>query len=347
MFEFECPPFQPHAWMRGPHLQTILPTFWSRATKLDSATQRRHLELGDGDTLVLHDDCPPRWRQGERAALLVHGLGGSHASPYMQRLAAKLTRVGIRAFRLDMRGHGLGYSLAQQPGHAGRSEDTRAAVLEIAKQCPGSPVTVVGVSMGGNIVLKMLGESGEVAVGQVDSAVAVAPPIALAECCRGMMRRESRIYSRAFTKALIRQVKARRRFIPRLNDIPLAPVPKSLWEFDDRFTAPLAGFRNADEYYERSSSAPLLARIAVPTLVLSAADDPIVPVSIFHQARYSPTTKLLLTEHGGHVGYIAAQSGEDADRYWMDWRIVQFILAQEAARRSPDSRDKPCETVVR
>ncbi|MCA9224575.1 MAG: alpha/beta fold hydrolase, partial [Planctomycetales bacterium] len=303
MFEFECPPFQPHAWMRGPHMQTILPSFWSRAANSNSATQRHQLLLSDGDTLVLHDDCPANWRQGQRAALLGHGLGGSHASPYMQRLAAKLTRVGIRAFRLDLRGHGLGYSLAQQPGHAGRSEDARAAVLEIAKRCPDSPVTVVGVSMGGNIVLKMLGESGEVAVGQVDSAVAVAPPIALADCCRSMMQRESRIYSRAFTKALVRQVKARRRFIPRLNDIPLTPFPSSLWEFDDRFTAPLAGFRNADEYYERSSSSPLLARITVPTLVLAAADDPIVPVSIFDQTRYSPTTKLMITEHGGHVGY--------------------------------------------
>ncbi|OYV87501.1 MAG: hypothetical protein B7Z73_10010 [Planctomycetia bacterium 21-64-5] len=135
--------------------------------------------LHDGDQIVLHDDCPEGWQPGDRVALLIHGLAGCHQSIYMLRIAARLEELGVRAFRMDLRGCGAGVGLARLPYHAGRSEDAAAALETIARLCPASPVALVGFSMGGNIALKLLGELGEERCGHLDRAVAVCPPFDL------------------------------------------------------------------------------------------------------------------------------------------------------------------------
>lgn len=327
----DVPPFLPHVMLPSGHLQTIAGAYIKGHARRYRAAQHQ-VDLGDGDRIVLHDDCPDHWQQQSRVALLLHGVSGCHGSPYMVRIAGKLNDMGMRTFRMDMRGCGAGAKLAQHPGHAGRSDDARAAALTIRKLCPEAPLTFIGFSMGGNITLKLAGEIGSRPPGNLDSIIAVAPPIDLVVCGRNIDAGWNRIYSRNFSRRLIRFIHARREHMPRLAELSLRPVPTSIVDFDNRFTAPLSGFRDVTDYYTQSSAMPRMNNITLPTLILAAKDDPVIPVEIFHRADLSPSTKLLLTEQGGHVAHIARSKGTDPDRWWMDWRIVDWLCQLDAAK---------------
>lgn len=318
--------FRPHPLVRGGHLQTIVGAYLPHPARLQG-TVNHQIPLPDGDRLILHDDAPPSWTQGNRVVLLVHGLGGCHESPYCLRLAQKLHQHGIRSFRLDLRGCGAGYALARHPGHAGRSEDARAAIEMIASLCPGSPVSAIGYSMGGNIVLKLAGECGAQPPGGLDRVAAVCPPIDLSYCSQNMTRGLNWIYDQTFIRSLTQLVERRRRELPELAaDLgPLVPPPRRLFEFDDRFTAPRSGYSGAAEYYARCSSAPLLHCIDLPTLIITAADDPLIPVEMFERAERSTAVALHIAESGGHLGFVARR-GVDPDRRWLDWRLLEWVL---------------------
>jgi len=322
----EIPPFIPHPMISSGHLQTIAGAYIKGHARPYRATQHQ-VDLGDGDRIVLHDDLPTDRQQQDRVALLLHGVSGCHGSPYMVRIAGKLNDIGIRTFRMDMRGCGAGAKLAQHPGHAGRSEDARAAVLKVHELCPNMPLTIMGFSMGGNVTLKLAGEIAAQPLGNLDSVVAVAPPIDLVVCGQNIDEGWNRIYSRNFSRRLVRFIHERREQMPRLAKLSLRPRPTSIVDFDNRFTAPLSGFRDVTDYYTQSSALPRLNNIALPALILSAKDDPVIPVEMFHRANLSSTTKLLLTERGGHVAHIARSKGTDPDRWWMDWRVVDWIAA--------------------
>lgn len=317
------PPFIPHPLITTGHLQTVCSPYLPGQSRPYQAKQHV-VELPDSDRVVLHDDCPADWNPGDRVALLLHGVTGCHGSPYLVRLAAKLNDVGVRTFRMDMRGCGAAMKLAQQPGHAGRSEDARACLERIDEVCPQSPCTIVGFSLGGNIALKLLGESGAQPPANLDSGVAVAPPIDLVCCGENIDRGLNTVYSRKFARVLTRFVKDRRNFMPAVRDINLAPAPRSIVDFDDRVTAPLSGFRDVWDYYRQCSSAPLLQNVNVPTLIVASKDDPVVPATMFKRAVLSNSVNLVLTERGGHVGYYGVRN-DDPDRWWVDWRIVDWI----------------------
>ncbi len=318
----DFPAFRPHAFLRSGHAQTIAAALLPQPRlRFDSCTYE--VELEDKDRLVLHDDRPAEWQVGDRVCLLVHGLGGSHQSPYMQRIAAKLTSRGVRVFRMDQRGCGAGRDLAQHPGHAGRSEDVLAVLRETIKQCPGSSVSVIGFSLGGNMTLKMLGE-GNPLVNVVDKALVIAPPMDLLVCAQQMQRWTNRPYNRSFLKQLFRQLRQRSLTAEHLQPYLALRGIKTIYDFDDRITAPLSGFRDAVDYYTQASSAPLLQQIDVPTSIVAAADDPLIPVSTYRTAKLSSSMQILITERGGHVGYLSAK-GLDPDRRWIDWRVLDWM----------------------
>ena len=321
--------FRPHRLFRGGHAQTIFAAY-ARTLGYPYSALQQIVELEDGDRVVLHDDTPDDWKSGDRVALLVHGLTGCHGSSYLVRTAGKLNRRGIRTFRLDLRGNGASQSISFRPGHAGRSGDVLAAVNAIVRACPTSPLCVVGFSLGGNLVLKMLGENPEAIPAQLDMAMAVAPPIDLHQCASALEQGTRRLYSRAFTRRLLRLVKARPDLIDEIPDAFRRP-PKGLLEFDDRVTAPLSGFRDAADYYQQSSSAPLLRRIQVPTIVVTAADDPLIAVEMFRPDFFTATTQLVVVPGGGHVGFYA-RKGADLDRWWLDWRVVEWVTGRLATR---------------
>ncbi|MGY8768952.1 MAG: YheT family hydrolase [Pirellulales bacterium] len=315
--------FRPHPLMKNPHVQTLLGAFWQGRWS-DYQADQHQVQLPDGDALVLHDDCPETWTRGDRVAILVHGLGGCHQSNYMVRISEKLKQIGVRCFRLDLRGCGAGKQLASQPFHAGCSDDAAAAVQYLADHCPDSPCTIVGFSMGGNIILKLAGESGAETPGNLDSAFAVAPPVDLALCCDNMSQGLNRLYDKNFVRSLIRHVKAREITHPDPDGVFFEKRPAKIREFDSCFTAPLAGFDSVEDYYTRASAGPLLKDIRIPTHILTAADDPIVPIEIFSQFDLSDSISMQTAQHGGHLGFMAS-SKVVADRRWMDLQVIQWI----------------------
>lgn len=319
------PMFRPHPLLRGGHAQTLAGAYLPGQRFVYRA--RRHVvTLPDGDRIVLHDDCPPGWQTGDRVALLIHGLSGCHLSPYMPRIAGKLESQGVRAFRMDLRGCGAGVGLARQPYHSGRSEDAAAALEKIAELCPDSPAVLIGFSMGGNIALKLLGELGHARCGHLVGAVAICPPFDLLPAVEQLHRPHNRLYERYFVRRLVMQAQEHQRATPDFPVVDLCRPPSSLFEFDDRFTAPVCGFGRAVNYYRLASAARVAGGIRLPVLVIAAQDDPLVPAAPLERLRDCPSVELQITRHGGHLGYVGWREG---DRRWLDWRIVDWVTADD------------------
>jgi predicted alpha/beta-fold hydrolase len=318
--------FRPHPFFPTGHLQTLAGVYLPRTMRKETAQQQR-VALADGDQIVLHDDCPPAWRPGGRTALLIHGLAGCHSSLYMQRIAAKLNERGVRTFRMDLRGCGAGVGLARLPYHSGRSEDAAAALRRIAEICPGSPATLIGFSLGGSITLKLLGESRSELPTNLSQAVVVCPPVDLLECVQALGRGVNRFYDRHFTRLLLAQVAEQARLVPGAPALDRQKLPRGVFEFDDVFTAPVCGFGTAAHYYRLCSSNQFVPEIRVPTLIVAAADDPLVPAAMFGRLRVPPAVTMHVSRCGGHLGFIGRRNG-DPDRRWMDWRVVDWTLQQ-------------------
>ncbi|HEX5444879.1 MAG TPA: alpha/beta fold hydrolase [Pirellulales bacterium] len=324
--------FRPHPLLRGGHVQTLAGAYLP-GPRFAYAARQHAVSLPDGDQIVLHDDLPQGWQPGGRAALLIHGLGGCHLSPYMQRIAAKLQRRGVRSFRMDLRGCGAGITLARLPYHSGRSEDAAAALETMAVLCPGSPVALVGFSLGGNIALKLLGELTDQPCGHLDRAVAVCPPADLTAAIGHISRPRNRLYERHFLRRLIGQVRRRRKLLPDLPGTDWPQTPRRLWEFDDVYTAPVSGFGRADEYYRRASSLRVRQGIRRPALVIASRDDPLVPVNSLEPLADCPAVQLEIVASGGHLGFVGRRQG--ADRRWLDWRIVEWVADEGVSGPAP------------
>lgn len=325
------PHFVPHPLIRGGHLQTILSL---RAPQRQPLRPRLHwVPLADGDALALHDDEPEGWLPGAPSVMLVHGLCGNRNSPYMLRLAHRFTALGVRVFRLEMRGCGAGHDRCDGITHAGRSDDCLAALGQIAEMTGAGPMAAMGVSLGGNQLLLAAGRLGAgldarpLWAERWTRLVAVSPPIDLVRCSANMQRRLLRGYNRYFIRHLMQRLPASIRRSPELMAHCQRPWPKTLRELDDRITAPLNGFAGADDYYARCSSAGLIEAIEIPSLILAAADDPIVPANCFtaiaSQIADHPAVRLLLAPGGGHAGFFA----RGPERFWMDHVIETWCRA--------------------
>jgi hypothetical protein len=320
------PSFSPHPLLANGHLQTFAGLCGQLGP--EQAT-RRIITLTDGDQVVIHDDQPLNWKPGQRVALLVHGLCGSHRSSYLVRIAAKLRHFGIRTCRLDMRGCGAGRALAYHPYHSGRSDDIRQALIEIKNWFPHSPQTLIAFSLGANAALKMLGEHHTPLPTLLDQAIAVSPPVDLAASVRYLRHYPSQIYDQFFTRSLLAHVYASPTLSERANTIFAARHPVRLIEFDDAFTAPLSGFQHAAHYYQRCSAAQFLPDIKIPTTIIMAKDDPVVPWEPLTKCALSSATELILLDAGGHLGFI-----EKNKKRWMDEFIVQRVWSHEDKNRS-------------
>ena len=330
--------FEPCIALGGGHRQTLAGAYWPGSQQPYGAQVRR-VALEQGDQLVLHDDRPINWLPRGWVVLMIPGLGSCHQSRYMVRIAARLNDCNVRTFRMDHRGVAAGFQLAQRPGHAGRSEDALAALQRIEDLCPGSPIALIGFSMGGNIALKLLGERPDDLPDDLVRAFVVAPPIDLAECSRKIDARPGRIYQRYFLRHLMRHFRQRRRSIERVRQLELQRTPRSIYEFDDQITAPLSGYVSADDYYRQASAKSWLPLINIPTRIVAANDDPIVPIPSLRDVPRSPSIDLVVTESGGHLGYVAA-ANSDPDRRWLDWRIVEWVVGAQELKISAEEDTK-------
>lgn len=311
--------------MTSGHVQT-LGAFLMPGRQSDYQAKKHVVPLHDGDRLVIHDDKPADWVVGGRIVILIHGLCGEHRSPYVVRASDKLRHRGVRTIRVDLRGFGDSTLISRSHLHGGCYQDAMSVVEFVHRLSPRSSIGLVGFSIGGNIVLKTLGVWGDEFPGYVDSAVAVSPPIDLIHCTWNLRRGTNRLYESYFMKRIKSQLTRRRRMVKNLVDNQIKYLPSRLIHWDDQFTAPCWGYRGAREYYEDCSSGPVLDRVRVPTVILTAQDDPVVPYTMFDNFSMSKFIELVSTKHGGHLGFIGRTS-HDPDRFWMDWRICDWVTS--------------------
>lgn len=289
-----------------------------------SPTEVHHLTLPDSDKLVIMEYLPKGWKPGDRIIVLVHGLTGSYKSKYNIRMTKEWLKKGFAIIRINLRGCGPGAGLARHPYHSGRSEDTRAVIHWLYKRYPHSPVTQVGFSLGGNITLKMAAEDSGNPPGNLDSIMAISPPVDLHACSALLHKPENRIFEKHFVTKLIEDVMIRRQHFPDIPELDLDPE-MPLLSFDNAYTAPYSGFIDGIDYYTQCSSGMLLDRITLPTFILYAKDDPFITIERFlHKIEDKPYVDCLMTEEGGHVAWFGS-SLKGSSRLWMDGALVNWL----------------------
>lgn len=326
--------FKPFPLLAGGHRQTIAACYLASKSQV-AATVKHRIALDDGDQLVLHEDCPAGWQPGDNTAMLVHGLCGSHRSRYIVRITNKLFARGVRVFRLDLRGSGDGEGLARTFTHCGRASDLDPPINFIGQLTANSPLTVVGFSLGGALTLSLATQSTKPAHWQ--QAIAVCPPVDLFAVEQLLTKPIHRRYDQFFARKLWDKVVECSHTVPGSPQVDHLPRPRILREFDACYTVPLGGYRNPDDYYEQTSVAPRLHLIDLPTLIVAAANDPIVPIEPLFAAQLSDSTDLLATNCGGHLGFVGRR-GVDPDRYWLDWRVVERIVGAEVGAHNLTNR---------
>ena len=309
------PDFRPHGLLGDPYSQTIVGAYLPGRGLADR--QQHVVPLPDGDRLVIVENRAIAAAPGARVVVLAHGLCGSHRSSYLMRLGRKCLARGWHVLRVNLRNCGPGFGQARQLYHSGRSEDLRAVAHWATSRFPGSPITLAGFSLSGNIVLKLAGEGGD--VGRVDGFTAVCPPVDLAGAARKLEQPRNRFFDAYFVKQL--RVTAQRLAALESQVVSL-PVHMTLRGFDDAYTAPRSGFRDAADYYRRCSALPLLGAITKPTLIVAAADDPIVDVSGLEATAPSDYLDLVVTERGGHLGFLGRGA---ASWRWMDDVLLSWL----------------------
>lgn len=309
--------FRPAWWLPGPHLQTLYPVLCRRRCRPE--LWRERLELPDGDFVDLD------WTGNPQGALILvlHGLEGSLESHYTGCILAALAAHGYRAVLMYFRGCSGEPNRLPRSYHSGDTADLQQVIGHIRQRHPQTPLAVIGYSLGGNVLLKWLGEQG--ARAPVATAVAVSVPFDLGAAADKLEHGLSRIYQRYLLGKLYRSVIARSRCHP--PPVPLGKLHTlaTFRAFDDAITAPLHGFRGVDDYYSRSSSRQFLKYIAIPTLILHARDDPFLPAGAIPVEReLGDQVTLELSRGGGHVGFVSGRLPLRA-HYWLESRICTHL----------------------
>ncbi len=310
--------FSPPPWLPGRHLQTIVPSFLN-APEMGGLEEIRVVPVGEGTAVRVHVARPAGTARG--TVLLVHGMGGSASSPYVRRTASHALGMGWAVVRMNMRNCGRTDALARTLYNAGQWADVARVIEDLDAASLPRPLAAAGFSLGGNVVLLYAGRTGT-ACG-ADAVAGVNPPVDLERCCSQLERRSNLLYQVHFTRLLCRQIRRVRRVRPLPGPEASLPRIRTVRRFDNWFTAPDAGFPSAETYYAGSSAAPYLASVRVPALVLSAANDPIVPVGMFESHRRKGLRGLVFAhpQRGGHLGYW--QSREP--RFWAARAVLDFF----------------------
>ena len=320
-------PFRP--LISNPHLLTIAASLWPRTVDERRFPVEAKLHRTEPDVQVLIHTQRPRSRpRGE--VVFLHGLEGSSSAGYMRSMAQAALEAGLVTHRFNLRSCGGTEFLSPTSYHSGQTSDLFAFLMELDRQ-RRTPVFLVGFSLGGNIVLKLAGELGADANRLLTGVCVISPPIDLAACARRLGELQNRLYEWGFLRSLKKRVRLKSHAVPGLYPaVDLAGI-SSIWEFDDRITAPHCGFGNAERYYRTQSSQLFLDAIRVPALVIQAQDDPLVPFGLFsHSAiRSNPNLELLAPAHGGHLGFVS----RGRPRFWLDAVVVAWVLEKQNALR--------------
>ncbi len=330
-WERRSPEYSPARWLPGANAMTVFgAVIWPRPRP---RTIRERWELPDGDFLDVDRLAGP----SQDAPLLVvcHGLEGSSRAPYIRGLLATARRRGLAALAMNFRSCSGTPNRLARIYHSGETGDLAYMIERTVAERPGRPIVLCGFSLGGNVVVKYLGERGDAVPAEVAGAAVVSVPFDLTRCAAVLDGPGfwSWVYRERFLTALREKaLGVVRRFPGRLDEAAIRRA-RTIAAFDDAVTAPLHGFESAQDYWRRSSSGPFVAGVRRPLLAISALDDPLVPGRSLplEAARENPSVTLVATERGGHVGFVSG--GPLRPAFWAEERAVEF-LAEVATRGS-------------
>jgi uncharacterized protein len=327
--------FQPRRFLRNGHLQTIMGNYLRRINSLP-APEEQLVEVSPATATQMSSQvlCHCHWQPEEvRAerptAIIVHGLEGSSNSQYVVGNSNKLWRAGCNIVRMNMRNCGDTEALTPTLYHSGLSNDVLAVMNFFIERYALQSVSLIGYSMGGNLVLKLAGELGTNAPEQLRSVIGVSPAIDLGPSADALHLPQNRIYEMKFLRALLRRFRRKATLFPRAYDPNRAAGIHSLREFDDQITALYSGFSGAEDYYYRAAAARVLEHIAVPTLILHALDDPFIRLTVESRKKIQENvaTTLIESAHGGHCAFLAPPDATNGyDGYWAEHTLVRFLL---------------------
>ena len=327
-------PFIPRRGLANAHLQTIVGNFLPRRpVQLDEIAETVEVDPADGSRILCHSHWQPEpVRAARLTAVLVHGLEGSSDSRYIRGIAARAFAAGFNVVRMNMRNCGATDHLTPTLYHSGRSADVAAVIDHFTRLHSLQRVALVGYSMGGNLVLKLAGEWG--ARSPLAAVAAVCPAMDLALSADALHAPSNRLYERHFLRGLMRRFRLKARLYPAIYTAEgIGPV-RSIREFDQKIVALYCGFRDADDYYYRAAAARVVHRIAAPTLILFAADDPFIRISPETRAAIlsNPSIRLVETAHGGHCAFLSSSPGDEI--HWAESTVVRYFnsVAQTPAK---------------
>ena len=319
---FQPAPFTPR--FTGGHKQTLYA--WARPRQFPHLPPpvERHFDVADDARVLAH--C--HWHeqpQRHPTLLLMHGLEGSSQAHYMGGISDKAWAAGWNVVRLNQRNCGDTEHLSRGLYHSGLTHDPLFVIRELIARDGISEIAVAGYSLGGNLALKLAGELGAEAPPELKAVCAVSPTMDLEVCVRALERRSNLAYEWNFVRNLKARMRRKATAFP--DDYTLDALPR-VWtvrQFDEAYTAPHHGFRDASDYYYRASAMRVIDRIRVPALILTAEDDPFVPPEPFRAPAVvnNPNVTVVITPHGGHCAYVERANGT-YDGYWAEREIVRF-----------------------
>ena len=309
--------FIPAKFATNPHIQSMWPTFIMRR-HADLETRRERLELADGDFLDLEWYGEPT----NPIIILLHGATGDLGSPYIKYLMPTLVAHQWQPVMMYYRGYSGEHNRLNVGTHAGQTDDFATVITTLKQRYPTQSLAAIGFSQGGNMLLKYLGEYQNKAI--LDCAIAVSPPFQLRSIANRIRHGFSKLYQWHLLRELREFYKIKFQYRPAPFDIKNIDSYKSFWQFDDKVTAPLNGFKGAVDYYRQASCSHYLPTIKTPTLILHAKDDTFMSPDIIPTAKdLSETTILELSAHGGHLGFVSGTILKP--HFWLTTRIPEFL----------------------
>lgn len=324
--------YRPAWWVPGAHAQTLWGRFFRRWPALELSLER--WSTPDGDFVEMHRLAAPA---GAPRLFLLHGLEGTVRSHYVGGFLHEAHRRGWAADLLIFRGCGSEPNIAPRFYHSGETSDLAFALDRVLDETGDAPMLLAGVSLGGNVLLKYLGERGASVSRRVAGAAAVSVPFDLERGARHISQGFSRVYDRHFLRSLRQKAEAKLARYPGLFERDALRRARNIYEFDDAVTAPVHGFADARDYYAKSSALRWLHAIDRPTLLLSARDDPFLPSEVLREveavAERNSCLHVEFTERGGHVGFVEGRVPGRA-RYYAEWRACEFLASELERWRS-------------
>ena len=315
--------YRPPFYLFNAHLQTIIPSLFRRVKGIKFERERIHTP--DQDFLDLDWYRPGR---SDTLIIVSHGLEGDSQRSYVKGMIKAFAGRGCHGLAWNFRGCSGEPNLLERFYHSGATEDLKAVIQHVLAQKVYSKIILSGFSLGGNLTLKYLGERGESLPPEIWKAAVFSVPLHLSGSSKKISERGNMIYNRRFLRKLEQKIRTKAIKMPGSFDVNLLNGIKTLREFDDAYTAPLHGFKNAEAYYAHCSAIKYLAGITIPTLILNAKNDPFLSHECFPVAEMKnhPFVRLETPEEGGHVGFAPAAGRE---LYYSEERALAFVFGQE------------------